>query len=275
MSTTITQKTEFHTPEVFQDPHQYDYSRLKPYVHPPETKEDLPWAELVTLDLEDYARPGGKEQLAKQLEHAVHDVGFFYVKNFGLTQDQVDQQFTLAKNFFELPVEEKEKYELKYSEADYNGWRRPGRSLQAKAFDNVEIFNIPKYGLLLLLSKSALAHSTLRNRWSLYVDGLIANHPADLQTTFWENVSIRIFSRPTSTRLNFSNALFMPTLSYRSCGSSPSSCNCRMRSILSSSILTRRRVRTITDICSTIHGLKNNGPTVTTANKVDILISAP
>lgn len=55
---------------------KYDFTNLEPYVHPPETKEDLPWSELVTLDLEDYARPGGKERLAKQLEHAVHHVGF-------------------------------------------------------------------------------------------------------------------------------------------------------------------------------------------------------
>ncbi|KIX06838.1 uncharacterized protein Z518_04814 [Rhinocladiella mackenziei CBS 650.93] len=133
---------EIQTPA---DPHQYDYDRLTPYEHPPVTKEDLPWAELVTLDLEDYARPGGKERLAAQLEHAVHHVGFFYVKNFGLSQEEVDHQFTLAKHFFELPVSEKEKYEINYASADYNGWRRPGRSLQAKVKDNVEIYNFAKF----------------------------------------------------------------------------------------------------------------------------------
>lgn len=71
-----------------EDAHQYDYDRLAHYVHPPETKEKLPWAELVTLDLEDYDRPGGKERLAKQLEYAVHHVGFFYVKNFGLSRSK-------------------------------------------------------------------------------------------------------------------------------------------------------------------------------------------
>lgn len=55
---------------------QYDFANLEPYEHPPETKADLPWSELVTLDLEDYNRPGGKERLSKQLEHAVHHVGF-------------------------------------------------------------------------------------------------------------------------------------------------------------------------------------------------------
>jgi len=128
-----------------EDQHKYDYENLTPYVHPPETKEKLPWAELVTLDLEDYGRPGGKERLAKQLEHAVHHVGFFYVKNFGLTDEQVQQQFTLAKAFFNLDAQEKAKYEVDYANADYNGWRRSGRHQVNKAFDNVEIYNIPKF----------------------------------------------------------------------------------------------------------------------------------
>lgn len=69
----------------------------------------------------------------------------FYVKNFGLAQEAIDRQFTLAKHFFQLPTSEKEKYEINYAEADYNGWRRPGRSLVAKAKDNIEIFNFPKF----------------------------------------------------------------------------------------------------------------------------------
>ncbi|KAL1601518.1 hypothetical protein SLS60_006433 [Paraconiothyrium brasiliense] len=144
MSTTTVETTKVQS-STQKDYSQYDYANLEPYVHPPDTKENLPWSELVTLDLEDYNRPGGKERLAKQLEHAVHHVGFFYVKNFGLNQEQIDQQFTLAKHFFELPISEKEKYEINYAEADYNGWRRPGRSLVASARDNIEIFNIPKF----------------------------------------------------------------------------------------------------------------------------------
>jgi hypothetical protein len=33
------------------------------------------WAELVTLDLSQFEKPGGKETLVKQLEHAVRHVG--------------------------------------------------------------------------------------------------------------------------------------------------------------------------------------------------------
>lgn len=34
------------------------------------------WADLVTLDLSQFDTPGGKERLAKQLDEAVHKVGF-------------------------------------------------------------------------------------------------------------------------------------------------------------------------------------------------------
>lgn len=150
MSTTVTQITPA-------DPlGQYSFDKLEPYSHPPETKVDLPWAELVTLNLEEFDRPGGKHRLAAQLEHAVHHVGFFYVKNFGLTQEQVDRQFTLAKNFFKLPLLEKDKYSVDYVNADYNGYRRAGlrtiRSATAAAEkgnegikDNYEMYNFAKF----------------------------------------------------------------------------------------------------------------------------------
>ncbi|KAH9909157.1 putative oxidoreductase [Xylariomycetidae sp. FL2044] len=127
---------------------KYDFANLKPYTHPPETTADLPWSELITLDLEDYGRPGGKERLAQQLEHAVHHVGFFYVKNYGLSQEEVDRQFTLAQAFFELPEAEKAKYEVDYRSADYNGWRRRGlRSYEGgnNTRDNIEMYNMPKF----------------------------------------------------------------------------------------------------------------------------------
>ena len=81
MSTTVTQIANVQL-AVEKDNSQYDFANLRPYVHPPETKADLPWSELVTLDLEDYDRPGGKERLAKQLEHAVHHVGFVSYVSF-------------------------------------------------------------------------------------------------------------------------------------------------------------------------------------------------
>jgi isopenicillin N synthase-like dioxygenase len=108
------------------------------------------WAELITLDLSKYEQPGGKEELVKQLEHAVQHVGklnrtfsaapgadeefrtgFFYVKNFNIGQEEVDRQFALGREFYALPLEEK----LKYHNADdlargeYNGYRPAGHRM--------------------------------------------------------------------------------------------------------------------------------------------------
>ncbi|KAJ5619839.1 hypothetical protein N7510_003823 [Penicillium lagena] len=118
------------------------------YDHVPETKEDLDWAELITLDLSLYEQPGGKQELVKQLEHAVRHVGFFYVKNFNISQEEIDHQFALGREFYALPLEEKLKY---HSSSDlergqYNGYRPAGHRMLGNGIrDNVQVFNIPKF----------------------------------------------------------------------------------------------------------------------------------
>ena len=49
------------------------------YTQAAESKHELPWADLVTLDLSRFDEPGEKQRLARQLADAVHNVGFFYV----------------------------------------------------------------------------------------------------------------------------------------------------------------------------------------------------
>jgi isopenicillin N synthase-like dioxygenase len=83
---------------------------LPKYEQVAESKYDLDWADLITLDLSKFDAPGGKEQLAAQLKDAVHSVGFFYITAFGLSQEEVDKQFAIGKEFFALPTEEKVKY---------------------------------------------------------------------------------------------------------------------------------------------------------------------
>ncbi|KAL4759989.1 uncharacterized protein BDW70DRAFT_169046 [Aspergillus foveolatus] len=118
------------------------------YEHVPETKEDLEWAELVTIDLSRFDQPGGKEELVQKLDHAVKNVGFFYVKNFNITQEEVDRQFALGREFYALPLEEKLKY---HSASDlekgkYNGYRPAGhRTLGNGIKDNIQVYNIPKF----------------------------------------------------------------------------------------------------------------------------------
>lgn len=73
-------------------------------------QENLDWADLVTVDLSLYSTPEGKKQLAQTLINAIRNEGFLYVKNFNISQGRVNRQFALGKQFYELPLEEKEKY---------------------------------------------------------------------------------------------------------------------------------------------------------------------
>lgn len=84
------------------------------------------WADLVTLDLSKFDQPGGKEALAKQLFEALQTIGFFYIVNFGLSQEQVDQQFAIGKELFQLSTEEKLKYRADLEHGGYNGYKPLG-----------------------------------------------------------------------------------------------------------------------------------------------------
>ena len=54
--------------------------------------------------------------------------GFFYVKGFNISQDEVDRQFALGREFYDLPLEEKLKYHniADLERGEYNGYRPAG-----------------------------------------------------------------------------------------------------------------------------------------------------
>ena len=64
----------------------------------------------MTLDFSKYGTPEGKKELANELIEAVRKHGFFYVKNFNISQERVNRQFSIGKQFYEIPLEEKLKY---------------------------------------------------------------------------------------------------------------------------------------------------------------------
>ncbi|KAK2597556.1 hypothetical protein N8I77_012335 [Diaporthe amygdali] len=116
------------------------------YTQVPETQHDLDWADLVTLDLAKFDEPGGKEALARQLFEALQTIGFFYIINFDLAQEEVDRQFAIGKAVFDLPTEEKLSYRADLENGGYNGYKPLGlREIKPGIFDNTEIFNIPKF----------------------------------------------------------------------------------------------------------------------------------
>lgn len=111
-----------------------------------ETKEDLDWADLITIDLSRYDEPGGKQALAAQLKHAISTVGFFYVTNFGLSEEEVDEQFELAKAIFDLADEDKQKYRVDAARQGFFGWKpRGARKQQHGLVDSLELYDDPKW----------------------------------------------------------------------------------------------------------------------------------
>ena len=72
--------------------------------------------------------------------------GFFYITNFGLSQEEVDRQFAICKELFELPTQEKLKYRANLESGDYNGYRPIGSiELFPGLRDNVEMYNVFKF----------------------------------------------------------------------------------------------------------------------------------
>jgi isopenicillin N synthase-like dioxygenase len=112
----------------------------------PETSADLDWADLITIDLSKFDRPGGKQDLAAQLKKAISMVGFFYVTNFGLSEEEVDEQFDVCKAIFELPAREKQKYRVDPEKQGFFGWKpRGSRKQQHDLVDSLELYDDPKW----------------------------------------------------------------------------------------------------------------------------------
>ncbi|KAH7160439.1 flavonol synthase [Dactylonectria estremocensis] len=117
--------------------------QLYQYSHVPETKEELDWADLTNIDLSKYGTPEGNAELSRALIEAVRRKGFFYVTNFGISQQAVDRQFALGQAFYGLPLEEKLKYVPNLDAGEYNGYRPAGRRpLAGGVREKTEVWNM-------------------------------------------------------------------------------------------------------------------------------------
>lgn len=96
-----------------------------------------------TVDLARYGTPEGNAELAKILIGAVRTKGFFYVINYGISQEAVDRQFAFGQEFYDLPLEEKLKYVPDLENGVYNGYRPAGRRVMGNGqVDKVEVWNM-------------------------------------------------------------------------------------------------------------------------------------
>jgi isopenicillin N synthase-like dioxygenase len=105
---------------------------LPQWKRPAKTTEALPWADISVIDISTFDEPGGKEKLAEQLRHAVQTTGFFSVTGTGFTEEEVTRQYAIGQEFFNQPLEEKNKPELRcdFGKGNYFGYRAVGSSLR-------------------------------------------------------------------------------------------------------------------------------------------------
>lgn len=75
--------------------------------------------------------------LARALITAVRERGFFYVKNFNISQERVDRQFAIGRDFYNLPLEEKQKYTVVgLDQGNFNGYVPAGRRVCVSRFSS-------------------------------------------------------------------------------------------------------------------------------------------
>ncbi|KAH7137832.1 leucoanthocyanidin dioxygenase [Dactylonectria macrodidyma] len=63
---------------------------------------------------------GRREEITQQLVDAAEHVGFFTLVDHGISVDEIEAQFSISKNFFELPPEIKGK--TPHDKSSNNGW---------------------------------------------------------------------------------------------------------------------------------------------------------
>lgn len=89
-------------------------------------------------------------------------VGFFYIINFGLPQDDIDRQFAIGKTLFALDTDEKLKYRADLESGSYNGYRPKGvQEIFPGMMDNFEMYNIFKFSRWPSMDKAELSFSDM------------------------------------------------------------------------------------------------------------------
>lgn len=87
----------------------------------------LPILDLSKYQLDQPNSPSSIEFL-KELYDAMSEVGFFYIKNHGVSPELQEKSFDTIKSFFKLPIEEKLEIELKKS-PHFRGYSKLSKSL--------------------------------------------------------------------------------------------------------------------------------------------------
>ena len=91
------------------------------------------------LDLQDFEKK--QDFFVKQLRDVCHHIGFFYVKNHGLSSSLMTRMLTLTEAFFNLPQEEKEAINIALS-PHYRGYGKLGAEITEGKADYKESYDL-------------------------------------------------------------------------------------------------------------------------------------
>ncbi|CAF1035011.1 unnamed protein product [Didymodactylos carnosus] len=71
--------------------------------------KSLPFSEIPLVDFGRFLNGNDKDkvEIAEQIGSACRNVGFFYIKNHGISSDLISRVYEQARRFFSLPIEEK------------------------------------------------------------------------------------------------------------------------------------------------------------------------
>lgn len=75
--------------------------------------------DVLIIDISDFENR--KHEIGRQLYHASHNVGFFYIKGHGVPTAEVESIFKSGEKFLDLPTKVKEKHV--WIPDRYLGWR--------------------------------------------------------------------------------------------------------------------------------------------------------
>jgi len=67
-------------------------------------------------------------QIIKQLDEASRNVGFFYIEGHGISPSLVEDSINISREFFNLPLEEKNKISINNSQC-YRGYQKLGQNI--------------------------------------------------------------------------------------------------------------------------------------------------
>ncbi|WRT70963.1 uncharacterized protein IL334_007962 [Kwoniella shivajii] len=132
----------------FQPPSSEGKCDIPEWEIPPATQLDHDFAELHTLDLSllDSDDPKVVDDLVQMVKTAIKEDGFLYVKNYGVSIEQLHRQFAIAQyNHRNISEEEQERLLWHPETGVYSGYKRPyGWKREKQALDGIKHFNFYK-----------------------------------------------------------------------------------------------------------------------------------